>query len=112
MSLAEKPLKQLVSFRDLKPGISVWLGTSPDEKRINCELRDWHEGGLTFYVVNGAWNGVLYEEKIHVQGDVYEPHLFIIDERGGRHDRIYIVEVIEREKPAIDPDEQDKEIPF
>ncbi|MER9176234.1 hypothetical protein NKH72_21900 [Mesorhizobium sp. M0955] len=72
-------------FADLKPNMVAWLGATPDDRRIRADFDTIASAGLGFYVSNGAWRGVLYE------GD--EGCLYIIDERGERHESVYIVEV-------------------
>jgi hypothetical protein len=76
------------SFSDLKPGMIAWLGATPTDKRIQCDFDTLPSAGLGFYVINGNWRGTLYE------GD--EGCLYIIDERGERHDLVYIVDVEKR----------------
>ncbi|RWB95623.1 MAG: hypothetical protein EOQ56_28150 [Mesorhizobium sp.] len=82
-------LKRSWFFSDLKPGMVAWLGCTPNDRRIQVDFDTAASAGLGFYVINGAWRGVLYE------GD--EGCLYIIDERGERHQPVYIVEV-EKEK--------------
>lgn len=91
-------------FSDFKPGKLAWLGQFPGEKRIEVEiLNDRKDDGVDFYVLNGAWRGALYE------GD--EGALHIIDERGTRHDRVHLVEVMWPQRHQFEGHD-DEEVPF
>lgn len=88
---------------DQLPGQSAWLGTSPIDKRIDCSFgnRQRPDGGMPFFVNNGAWPGTLY---------LADGLLHIIDGRGTRHDHVYLVELIKRQPGHDDP--QTDDIPF
>lgn len=72
-------------FDELRPGDTVWLGANPNEVRIECFLDTERSVGLGFSVINGGWSRTLYEGE--------EGCLYIIDERGNRHEPVYIVGV-------------------
>lgn len=94
--------KRAWMFSDFEPGKQAMLGRNPNDPTIHVEIRKrTADGGVAFWVINGAWAGVLYE------GD--EGVLHIIDERGTRHDLVYLVEVIEPEcSKLIDEDFEDE----
>ncbi|TGT90858.1 MULTISPECIES: hypothetical protein [unclassified Mesorhizobium] len=86
-----------IAFDELTPGTIAWLGGAPTDRRIQAEFGTAH----AFYVINGAWRGVLHEGE--------EGCLHIIDERGVRHEPIYIVDVEARPRSIPEPM---GEIPF
>jgi hypothetical protein len=93
----------MTKFSDLKLGTIAWLGLSPTEKRIQCDFDNHHsDGGLGFFVLNGAWRGRLYSSST----------LHIIDERGTRHEPVFIVEIQELPRVAPLPALGENEVPF
>lgn len=53
----------MVKFEELTNKTVAWLGHRPDEKTIHVEFGDMEDDGRTFWVINGAWDGVLYPEE-------------------------------------------------
>lgn len=84
-------------------GRSAVLGVTPTEERIDCEFGAHlsKDGGLSFYVTNGAWNGRLYQT---------DAGFHLITERGDKHEPIFVVRMIEPRVPAPVTDED--RIPF
>lgn len=76
----------MVKFEDLTKKTVAWLGTKPDEKTIHVEFGDMEDDGRTFWVINGAWDGVLYPEE---DGSF----CLVVDQTGSRAHPIYIVEI-------------------
>lgn len=90
----------MITFDSIKGGTLAWLGSTPGEKRIQCDFGSVWKGEAEFHVLNGAWNGTLYDGP---------SGLHIIDERGGRHEPIFITEICERISFVSDDVDQ---IPF
>ncbi|WP_456868409.1 hypothetical protein [Galbibacter sp. BG1] len=99
MGLLSTVARQHFSFDDILPNCVVWLGKSPDERRIECDFDGQKaDGSKGFLVINGAWRGRLYEGE--------EGCLYIIDNRGDRHEPIYIVDIEYREEKCTSPSEE------
>jgi hypothetical protein len=76
----------MTSFKDLTNKSVAWLGTKPDEKTIHVEFGPMEDDGRSFWVINGAWDGVLYEEE---GGGL----CVVVDATGACVSPVYIVEI-------------------
>lgn len=109
MSLIDRQITQSILYSDLKPDARVWIGAAPDEKRIDAEIERRENGGLRFWVINGAWGGVLYEQVVTYENGEVSNVIYIIDDRGVRHEPVYLVEMVE---PKSTPGQKEGEVPF
>lgn len=75
----------MTKFSDLTDKTVAWLGAQPDQKTIHVEFGDMEDDGRTFWVINGAWDGVLYEE-----GGVLS---LVVDQTGSCICPVFIVEI-------------------
>lgn len=104
-------VKRCWGFGDLEPGMFAWLGTTPSEYRIHCGLRKrTASGGIDIGVLNGGWGGTLYEQEVTYENGEVSNFLYIVDDRGTRHEPVYIVDAGWPTKS--EHDDAPSEVPF
>lgn len=108
---ASVTIKRSWMFGDLKPGMTASLGPTPSDIYVHAAIeRREDDGGWRFWVINGAWHGSLYEQHVTYENGEECNVLYIVDERGERHEPVYIIDVKEPKKPV--PVEDDDEVPY
>lgn len=83
--------KRSFNFSDLGPNVTARLGFTPTDDRhlVSFEEPDKDLNRIYINVMNGGWGGWLNCDE--------EGSLQIVDDRGKIHERIYIVDVMEKE---------------
>lgn len=75
----------MATFNEITNKTVAWLGAQPDQKTIHVEFGDMEDDGRTFWVINGSWDGVLYEEDGVLS--------LVVDQTGSCTSPVYIVEI-------------------